>query len=367
MAMLLVPSWGIKYPSRFPPHFGMTVSHVFAYCSNLSTLNGSRVYRMMQVIGMAPLSCLLVGSGRFDAGRIVKWGISELLPHLESELLPRALDGIPVAQWRAMPETHQTRTLKRRSTLVSYAMWFLTLLLVISIYGHLWILTLCLLSPLAAIAYWLTEQSKEEVSEMISFPAAEGDFAYSVKVSIVQDGAVTGVDWGRMWVQDNALLFTGNRCSFVIAAEEIERHPWRGKWLEPSGVDEDRSFSLWVKHPKRELRVLMTFVGKPPFREQQRLLGNQIGSLIGRYLQRRWTTTYPPLTLGSGVPRFRWDIWAIFGVYMFCILLLDALVSGYSIVLCTVFLALALWRTARAWKRSRIIGEIRNESARLAR
>ena len=297
--------------------------------------------------------------------------IEEHLQNVEPEqaLSSQEPTGTLYAEWNLEPKIPPLSSGWRRYQTVMSAVWagWISLVLVWLLLGpgpspmsH-WISNLFWLIPMTVpLHLWLSRRTSAEAVELVNFPPGEQDFASAVTVQVVQDGVVTGIDWGRMWVQDNALFFTGNRCSFIVAAKDITPRPGRGKWLEPYGVDEPKSFSVWISHPSRQLRIVATLAGNPG-RETFREFGRQIGGLAEAKPDKRWTSVHPPLNLAKGIPSFRFE----FGQIMTAAILLLILYSVWEgapkdqdALLATPFLVWLIWRLQKSIRRTLIIRKL---------
>lgn len=134
-----------------------------------------------------------------------------------------------------------------------------------------------------------------------------------VEVWIVQDGAVTGIDRGMIAMDDDVLIFTGNRSSFCLGSQDLLRY---GGLIGPR--DATQSISNGISIYLETARYPLTLVIRPVKRRGPREnvhahLQFMLKSLVSQPAT-NVTRQYPPLQLDPLLPspyRYRPSLSAI--------------------------------------------------------
>lgn len=163
----------------------------------------------------------------------------------------------------------------------------------------IWIFVVIVAFVLGAAAIWRfarTSFSFPEVdTEVKQIPLFD---SFPVRVRIVQDRKVTGIDQGVAWFAKDALHFEGLESEFVIGAQDLRYDPLaigvgRGAlehgWATPT---------LALRHPDRALSIVF----QPPARVDRRdkrdsgyKFRHHLRLFLQRWRQSRVDSLYPPL------------------------------------------------------------------------
>ena len=70
--------------------------------------------------------------------------------------------------------------------------------------------------------YALSDKTKLRRQHIKQVAATAKQFSKVVEIDIVQDGIITGTDIGAIWIEKDALHFSGEQTSFIIGGQQIE-------------------------------------------------------------------------------------------------------------------------------------------------
>lgn len=120
--------------------------------------------------------------------------------------------------------------------------------------------------------------------------------AVPVRVSIVQDGYVTGWDEGALGFEENAVWFSGRASSFYVVASDVER--WHGDGGLFALTDR---LSFKLRHPNRNVVLALTILALEDRKEweDEELVVREIQRLVERN-GAQGQSQYPPLALRPG-------------------------------------------------------------------
>lgn len=158
------------------------------------------------------------------------------------------------------------------------------------------------LVAMAAHFGWLSDTSKLATKHDLTFLDLPSDRGVTlVRMEIVQEGVVTGEDRGAVWFQEDALVFVGHRCSFLVGGQDVPatRKP---NWLR-------RPDTLPLVNPIRPTGIRFDVLRMKDSTWQARAWQAQVWQFTHRlslfvrdrpaYAGRR---QYPPLTLSPTLP-----------------------------------------------------------------
>lgn len=217
-----------------------------------------------------------------------------------------------------------------------------------------------LLSIAGIVAAYL--EMKIGLFSRIGLPATERDLALLeddapgvqlVRVTVMQEGVVTGRDRGVAWIQEDVLRFTGHHCSFALGGQDVGGDP-----RKPSSPTEDRRVGVAYPNGRVELR----FEPLSYDRKGRDSGGFFLDLHYFRQARRRSVAArqYPPLALGPNLTPlgFWWQaplagllIAAAVGwLYLLTSGVISVLPLGFSLVMALRLSLGSLWASFRAFR-----------------